>query len=160
MRSLFTALTLLFSILLTPAAAFAAGTNVLTSTQTYDLSFSHPQKLMKKYTIDFVADAAAATVPNLSITLKGYLIKVVTNPGSTAPTANYDIALGDPDDSALDALGGALANRHTTTTEQVYPTITGATTPLLLNGTYTLSVANNAVNSASGKIILYVVDQP
>lgn len=114
-----------------------------------------------KIVIDWTADAGDGSVPNLSLTnLCGYVIKAITNPGSTAPTDNYDITLGDPEDSALDALGGALANRHTTTTQQVYPTVSGATVPIWLDkGTYTLAIANNAVNSATGRIILYLASE-
>lgn len=110
--------------------------------------------------IDWVADSAAATVPNTSITLGGgWVTKVITNPGSTAPTANYDMALGDPEDSALDALAGAIQNRHTSTTEQVYPVGSSAQTPVWLEpGTYTFSLSNNAVNSATGRVLIYLID--
>lgn len=113
---------------------------------------------VEKVTIDWVADDADGSVPALSLPLAGFLLKAITNPGSTAPTANYDIALGDPEDSALDAFAGALQNRHTTTTEQVYPLVTGAAIPIFLSGTYSLALTNNSVNSATGRIILYLVD--
>lgn len=139
-----------------------AGTNVLTSRE--NKQFGLNGKRCEIVTVDWVADAAAATVPDLSLDLKGYVIKVITNPGSTAPTANYDIALEDPEDNALDPLAGALGNRHTTNTEQVYPAIAGApgtvtSFPPFLCGTYNIAVSNNAVNSATGRIIFYLVDE-
>lgn len=115
------------------------------------------QERVQKVSIAWTADASAATVPNTSITgLYGYLIKAVTNPGSTAPTDNYDITLNDPDDTSFDALGGKLIDRDTVNTEQVYPVITGAVTPVFLCGDYTLTITGNAVNSATGLIVLYL----
>jgi hypothetical protein len=115
-------------------------------------------KRVEIVTTSWVADDAAATVPTLSLELKGFVLKVVTNPGSTAPTANYDISVTDPEDSALDAMATLLNNRHTSTTEQVYPLISGAACPIFLCGTYGIAVANNAVNSATGTITFYLVD--
>src|SRR5688572_22645345 len=90
------------------------------------------------------------------IRLGGLVTKVVTNPGSTAPTANYDIACGDPSDTALDVFDSDLLNRHTTNTEQVYPVATNATMPVLVDKC-TLQITNNAVNGAGGTIEFYVV---
>jgi hypothetical protein len=134
-----------------------AGTNTLTSRVRREFGKAE-RRGVEIVTVDWVADASAATVPNLTITLDGYLVKVVTNPGSTAPTDLYDITLGDPEDSNLDAAGGLLANRATTTTQQVYTLVSGASSPLLLAGDYTLAISNNAVNSASGRIIFYLTD--
>jgi hypothetical protein len=133
-----------------------AGT--ITSSRTRSRTTPYSRKFTKVITVDWVADAADGSVPALSLPLSGYLIKVVTNPGATAPTANYDIALNDPSDSALNVWSTALDNRHTTNTEQVYPAISGAVTPILLNGTYSLAVSGNAVNSATGQIQLYLVE--
>lgn len=110
--------------------------------------------------IDWVADSADGSVPNTTVPkLYGFLIKAVTNPGAVAPTANYDIALGDPEDTALDACATLLMNRHTSTTEQVYPLISGAATPLFLAGDYQFQLTNNSVNSATGRLLLYLVER-
>jgi hypothetical protein len=121
-------------------------------------------KRVEKISVSWTADASNGSVPDTSIAMHGYIVKAVTNPGSTAPTSNYDITLGDPDDSALDVLGGALGNRHTSTTEQVYPLIAGApgtvtAQPVFVSGTHTLAIANNSVNSATGAIHFYLVDE-
>jgi hypothetical protein len=115
----------------------------------------------EKVVIAWTADAADGSVPTRSISLYGYVQKIVTNPGSTAPTTLYDMALGDPSDSALDALAGALANRHTTTTEQVYPAIAGtigtvSAFQVYLAGTYLWALTNNSVNSATGTVEIYL----
>ena len=133
--------------------------SISASYQQYNYGQTTPKKLVKVITIDWTADAADASIPALSIELEGWLVKAITNPGATAPTDNYDITLGDPADSALDALGGALMNRDTANSEQVYPVASGATTPIFLCGTYSLAVAGNAVNSATGQIVLYVLDE-
>ncbi len=109
--------------------------------------------------VDWVGDSADGSVPNTMINgLYGFLVKAVFNPGSTAPTSNYDIALGDPEDTALDAAATLFNNRHTTASEQVYPLISGAAIPLFLAGNYQFQLTNNSVNSATGRMILYLIE--
>ena len=70
----------------------------------------------------------STTTGNVVYTMTDYVAgtvdRFVTNPGATAPTANYDITLLDED--SLDILAGLGANRHTSNTEVVYPQGTGA----------------------------------
>ncbi len=113
---------------------------------------NHGQKVV----VSFVADAVDGTVPATEIGLGGLVTKVVTNPGSTAPSDNYDVSCGDPSDTSLDVFGGALVNRDTTNTEQVYPVVAGATMPVFAT-TCTLAITNNVVNSATGTVEFYVV---
>lgn len=121
-------------------------------------------KRCEKVSFAITADAADGSMPDTTVSLAGWLIKVVTNPGATAPTANYDLSLNDPLDTTFDALGAALNNRHTTNTEQVYPAIAGspgtvtAMTPFLA-GDYVLKLANNIVNSATIAMDFYLVDE-
>jgi hypothetical protein len=135
-----------------------AGTHTLVSREFVAYSKAVDAKRVEVVTTAFVADSADGSVPTLSIPLAGFVLKVITNPGSTAPTSNYDISVTDPEDSALDALATLLNNRHTSTSEQVYPLISGAACPIFLAGTYGIAVANNSVNSATGRIIFYLVD--
>lgn len=90
------------------------------------------------------ADAADGSFPDTALPpFSGRLIALVTNPGATAPTDNYDVTLVDGD--GLDRLGGVGANRDTTTSERV--AISGA--PACAFGeTLTLNIDNNSVNSA------------
>jgi hypothetical protein len=134
-----------------------AGTVTVTRTE---IKTKYKGDLIEKITIDWTADAADGSVPNTSIdSLYGYVVKALTNPGATAPTSNYDIKLLDPDDSAIDALAGALDNRHTSNSEQVYPTASGAQIPVYLCGSYTFNLANNSVNSATGTVILFIKEK-
>lgn len=138
---------LLLGLLFFTQLALGAGTVTVSYTQLT----TH-----KLVSVSWVGDASGGSVPDTVIGLGGFVSKVVTNPGSTAPTDNYDLACGDPSDTALDVFGGALANRDQTNTEQVYPVISGATMPVFAS-TCTLQLTNNSVNSATGTIDFYVL---
>lgn len=91
------------------------------------------------------------------VAINGYIVKVITNPGSTAPTALYDITLTNTDGE--DVVHGALANRSATATEAIVPipadnaTVYGAAPTY---GIITLNISNNSVNSGNGTVsILY-----
>ncbi len=96
-----------------------------------------------------VADAANGSIPDTVLpAFQGLLLALHTNPGATAPTANYDITLVDGD--GLDRLQGVGANRHTTSSEQVpvVYTSTSVNPPVSIDEALTLTFANNVVNSA------------
>ena len=89
------------------------------------------------------------TVPDTALPqFEGRLLALHTNPGATAPTANYDITLEDAD--GLDRLQSVGLNRHTTSSEQV-PVVYAATSahpPVSRDETLTMKIANQAVNGA------------
>lgn len=93
------------------------------------------------------ADAADGSFPTVNVTsygVWGTLLALGTNPGATAPTDNYDITLVDTD--GADRFDSVGLNRDTSSTERV--AITGA--PWVAQGeTATLTITNNAVNSAT-----------
>lgn len=103
------------------------------------------------------ADAAAATYPTTEISTKieGKLLKIVTNPGSTAPTDNYDVYLYNQ--HGIDVLGGMGANRDTANTEEQDLLDQVAESQLIVSKPDTLSlvVSGNSVNSAVTVITLY-----
>lgn len=135
-----------------------AGTVEVTSRDQINIG-KRSSKVIEKIVIDATADAADGSFPAFPISLNGYVLKVVTNPGSVAPQDNYDIYLYDPDDAALDAMALTLENRDTANGECVYPVGTsGAATPIFLCGTYSLEIKNNNVNSATTKIVFYLAD--
>jgi hypothetical protein len=112
----------------------------------------------ERISITWTADASAATIPDLAIPgIKGFIAQIITDPGATAPTALYDIALYHPSAADLDILGGALADRSATITEVKAPVLSGATLPVYVNGDYTMKWTNNAVNSATGLIYIEVL---
>ena len=127
-----------------------SGVGTVTPTYEYYKDFT-------KIKISWVADAAAATVPNTDFSLCGTIERMVTNPGSTAPTANYDISLTDEDGIKLDGL--TLENRHTTNTEQVILNIAGSAggfQQVTYCGIVTFALSGNSVNSATGTLTIFL----
>lgn len=104
---------------------------------------------IRKITASCVADAAAATFPDTVLPkFAGTLLHLETNPGATAPTANYDITITDQ--NAIDVLQGVGANRHTTSSERANIVYSGGLDhpAVAIDDVLTLAIANNAVNSA------------
>jgi hypothetical protein len=120
----------------------------------------------------FIANAAgAATIPATTTTVTtcasricypgpngriGYIAKVVTDPGGTAPTDDYDITLTD-DTTGADLMGGELANRDTANTEEAVPKVGNAYAGNVAFTSFTLNITNNSVNSATGTVYVYIV---
>lgn len=104
---------------------------------------------IRRINFSVVADASDGSIPDTVLPkFQGRLLALHTNPGATAPTANYDITLVDGD--GLDRLQGVGLNRHTTNSEQV-PVVYASTSvcpPVSLDEALTLTFANNSVNSA------------
>jgi len=98
--------------------------------------------LAAKYATDNPAHARGV------VKLKGNIVKIVTNPGATAPTASYDIYLYDKD--GIDICSGNLADRSATLTEQYIPD-----PAIWVDGEITLSIAN-AGDSKIGEIEIYI----
>lgn len=95
------------------------------------------------------ADAADGSFPATTLpSFSGRLLALRTNPGATAPQANYDIALTDGD--GIDRLQALGANRHTSTSEQVAIVYTGTAIhpPVVWEDALSLAVTGNNVNSA------------
>lgn len=103
------------------------------------------------------ADGSQTQVVNIW----GTILRVVTDPGSPAPTDNYDLTA--PDEFGFDVLGGAGrgTDRDTTTTEHFCPGVAftdGTTTsvmPVVVCGDVTLTLAN-AGDSKVGTITIFV----
>ncbi len=100
-------------------------------------------------TLTCTADAADGSFPEYvinpsSLGIGGwYLYSILTNPGTPAPTDNYDIAITDAD--GCDVAGGALQNRDASTTEKVYLKDVGYP---IIDGNWSWTMAGNSVNSA------------
>jgi hypothetical protein len=110
---------------------------------------------VRKIVIDWVADAADATIPaTVMPVFEGRLLELTTNPGAVAPTNLYDITLVD--DQGIDRLQGVGLNRATATTESAIPVYSGSTIhpAISRSDVLTLTFANNAVNSAAGKVVI------
>ncbi len=108
---------------------------------------------LEKVAISWQSDASGNCTK--VVELNGWLIKAVTNPDATAPTANYDITLVDAD--GIDVAEGLLANRHTANSESVYFLATGAPVPVFVQGSYTFTVAA-AGDSKLGVCTFYLAE--
>ncbi len=108
---------------------------------------------IKAIVIDWVSDDTTGAASN-SFHIDGQLIRLVTNPGATAPTDNYDITL--PDSNAFDTLQGLGVNRDTATTEQQNIVISGTSVHPAVNDTVTFTIAN-AGNSKTGQAVIYYI---
>jgi len=150
--SLTAVMVVLSALLLLPVLCLGAGT------VTYTIQDALDGKA-RFITFSATADASAHTYPDTSTTIgetAGYwLCSMETDPGSTAPTDDYDITVK----SALgtDLLGGAGANRDETNTEIAYPTIdstSGQKGCVPINSALTLGISGNGVDSATTTIKL------
>lgn len=118
----------------------------------------HALGALRRIQIDWVADAAAATVPDTILpAIEGRIVAVETNPGAVAPTDNYDVTAEDAE--GVDRLNGAGNNRDTATTEigaAVFAS-TAVAIPVDSGETLTLKIGGNSVNSATGRILIFYV---
>lgn len=111
---------------------------------------------LRRIQIDWTGDAANGSVPNTVLpAFEGEILAIETNPGSTAPTDNYDIALNDAE--GLDRLNGAGQNRDTANTESAAVAFTSTSIPIPvdLDDVLTLAISDNSVNSATGRIVIF-----
>ncbi len=108
-------------------------------------------------TLTLTGDSSDGTIPATALTTKigGLLLALETNPGSTAPSSNYDITLVDGD--GHDVLEGVGANRHTSNTEKVRIIYSSSTVhpPVSTGDTLTLTIAGQSVNDADIVVKLY-----
>ncbi len=138
------------------AHAVAGTTTVTKSKRQYDGS----GKLVRVVKVVWSGDSSGGAVTSATITgVHGYLMKVVTDPGSTAPTDNYDITLKDTADGVTDCMNAAGVDRDTANTEVAYPLGASGTVPAWCQpDTYTFAIAGNSVNSANGTVWMYFID--
>lgn len=116
---------------------------------------NHQFGSMKVMVIDWTAETNGTFTVAETNAINGTVGWVETKPGSTAPTALYDITLTNSD--GLDIMGGKLADRSATLAEGSAPYDTvGAiylTTPV--RGPLDITITNNSVNSATGTISIF-----
>ena len=153
----FTARTLAILMLLSLASATNIQAQTFTKTLaatsgTLTLSSRHFQgSNIVRHSMTWVSDSAGAvtvTIPQIT----GEILRVVTNPGATAPTDNYDVVLNDED--GLDTLAAGGANRDTLNTEHFTPFVS-TTQKISVAGDLSLLITN-AGATKGGALILYV----
>ena len=138
-------LTILFVLCTSLTYAASTGTAVWSVDRT-----TVPGIVIYKAVCTEAATASSPATYNASdYEINGIIIKVETDPGSTAPTANYDIVLND--ELGADVMEGELANRSATATQFVRTAVSVA-------GPLTPVVSNQAVNSATFTIYIHVIE--
>lgn len=154
----FTTLLLIMGLVLCPFLAFAAGTlTVGTPVKTKAIP-NDPKTEKRKITITWVASGSDASIGSATINAKTseiegwYLFSADIVPGDTTATA--DMVVGDA--YTADWSGGGLANFGSTTS---YCFGTSQYGYKDVKGNLTLTITNNAQNSATGSVVLTFVPE-
>ena len=117
---------------------------------------------VKVITLTCTADSSDGSYPATALSniphgeIGGRLLQIATDPGSTAPQANYDITVTEA--GGADLLLGVGANRHTSSSEVAIIESNGASAVYAGTDTLTLNIANNNVNSAGISIKIYYTE--
>ena len=112
---------------------------------TYSSTRAGAKSVQWSWTSDSSGDVSGTDTDAIS----GRAYRWATNPGSTAPTDDYDIVVNDAD--ALDVAAGVLADRDTSNSEQAYP---AANTYHIFDGPLSL-VVSSAGNAKEGVLTMY-----
>ena len=117
---------------------------------------------MEVVVFTWLANTVTGAVPATSTSTKwpkdraGCIAKVVTNPGSTAPTDNYDITLTDAD--GVDLMGGELADRDTSTSEVAVPKIDTTFGCVVVTESFIMNITGQSVSAATGTMSVYIIN--
>jgi hypothetical protein len=106
------------------------------------------QVLSLAWTTDASGNFVARTTPAIN----GYIVAIITNPGSAAPTADYDPLLTNSD--GIDVSGGTLADRHTSTSQFIMPLHNSEVVKMPVLGSLTFDITN-AGASKNGVLDIY-----
>lgn len=108
--------------------------------------------LGERVSVAWTSDGSGNATASL-IKLRGWIVKVITYPGSAAPTDDYDIKLKDS--TGFDVLGSVLNDRDTSNTEQIPTPNSGVSIVTYVNGDYTFDVSN-AGSAKNGTCVFYI----
>ena len=117
---------------------------------------------VKVITLTCTADSSDGSYPATALSniphgeIGGRLLQIATDPGSTAPQANYDVTVTEA--GGADLLLGVGANRHTSSSEVAVVESNGASAVYAGTDTLTLNITNNNVNSAGITIKIYYTE--
>ncbi len=112
-------------------------------------------RIIKYIQWDWISDASgnvSGGAATTSFAISGEVLRVTTDPGSPAPTANYDMVINDVD--GIDVAGALIQNRHTTTTQSVVPLADAVGSKYAVDGVLEL-VVSNAGNLGAGMVRMY-----
>lgn len=137
-------LLVVLAVLLPVLALAAAGTATIGETR----RIGSVRKVLWTWTSGTGAEGGTVT-STTTAAFDGKVICLITDPGSTAPTDNYDITITDVD--GIDVLLGAGANRDTANNEYVADASLGA----VASSKLTLNITN-AGDAKEGVVVLYL----
>lgn len=140
---------LLALLLLCPVATLGASS----VTQTWTVATKDVSILTFSWTAD-TDGSVTSTASDRAV--DGFVVLVVTDPGTPAPTAGYDIALEDAD--GVDIMGHQLEDRGSTDSEHAVPWVRSQVAPQgrWVSGFLTLVVEHNAVSGAQGEVKVFI----
>ena len=114
---------------------------------------------LRKVIVSWTSDDATGAVTGTTAKITGRLVKTITDPGTAAPTDDYDIAYTDEEGvNLLTACSATLADRDTANTEEVYHLLSDGTAPIAMHPAVSSPITiaiTNAGNSKQGEITLY-----
>lgn len=127
--------------------------NAMTAVQTHS-NFGK----FKTLTIAVTTDAAGVQERiRLELPEGIFLWYVETDPGATAPTDDYDLAIYDS--MGVDVMGGALNNRDTSTSERSEPYIDSQyVSGLPVQGPFELDQSGNSANAGIYRVRIYYTE--
>lgn len=117
------------------------------------IGFSDHAPTLEVIVVDWTADTDGSVAFTSVGEVCGILQRIVTDPGTPAPTDLYDIALEDED--AVDMLGGAGQNRSNTQTQEAEIKMSSFQRVVANFGTFKLT--GNSVSGAKGIAKIYVL---
>lgn len=148
---------LLLLLLLASLARASVTTTTLTCTDgACQLVVTQSVEGLATYAFNWTSGTDGGVTITTGPSMFGQIVRVTTDPGSTAPTDNYDIVMND--DNSFDLLCGTGANRDTANTESVVPFIGNGTTtdaPVWVSGQCTPAITN-AGSAKIGSLIIYI----
>ena len=128
---------------------FASAASTVTITRSSRVTDS-----MHVFTISITADTdGSVTSTATPFEINGDVVLAITNPGATAPQADYDITLTDSD--GADVMGGTMVDRSASASERAYPDAGDSNIKAFVEGPLTVNVSNNNVNGALIVITVY-----
>ncbi len=118
-------------------------------------TWSSPSKGVALITFTITAESNGGNIhpAETGSDIDSFMFLAKSNPGTTAPTAAWDYTFVAEDGE--DVLGGEGADRSATTTERIRAKTDTSFGEAYIDGTGTLTITNNSVNSATIVIKIY-----
>ena len=119
-------------------------------------AYDNGKERVEKYTFTWVADDTDGSIDPVETEkiVVGWVFQGETNPGSPAPTDDYDVTIKN--EANVDVFGAELTNRDTADSEQVVPKIGAAYGERWVNTKLTFAATGNSVNDAEGVCTIWV----